>query len=166
MKFNGLPAITAVAVTALAVGYVAGGAASSGAPVIERIHPQAEGLSWADHFTRVVISRGGKLVFISPMAATGADGKIVGIGDIETQARHIYKKLAITLAAAGAAPADVVMHHSYVVGLEPADGAILARLMADFYPEGARPAAALLGIDTLINPDLELEIGVWAVVPD
>lgn len=134
--------------------------------VLERIHPREEGLSWAKHFSRIVVSTGGRTVQISPTAGTDGDGNIIGKGDIEAQARQIYKKLGIALKAAGATPSDVVMHRTYVVGLKPEDGPKLSKLMAEFYPEGARPAAHLLGIETLIDPDLRIEMGVTAVIAE
>lgn len=133
---------------------------------LERIHPQEEGLSWASHFTRIVAHKGGRTIYIAPMAATDADGNVVGGDDIEAQARQIYKKLRIALTAAGAKPEHVVSHRQYVVGLKREDGPILSKLMREFYPEGKRPTAALLGIQTLINPRLKLEFEITAVVPE
>lgn len=92
---------------------------------LERIHPQEEGLSWAPHFSRIVAHRGGRTIYIAPMAATDGNGKIVGEGDLEVQARHIYKKLRIALEAAGAKPEHVVSHRQYVVKLSAEDAPIL-----------------------------------------
>ncbi len=135
-------------------------------PVIERIRPQAEGLSWAPHFTRIVTSRGGRHIRIAAIGATDGEGNIIGVGDIAAQARQIYKKIAIALKAAGAGPADVVRQRTYVVGLKPEHGTVLKALMEDFYPAGQAPTAALLGIETLIDPRLMLEIEITAVVSD
>ena len=141
-------------------------AASAAGPVIERIRPEAEGLSWAPHFTRIVTSRGGRHIRIAAIGATDGEGNIIGIGDIAAQARQIYKKISIALKAAGAGPADVVRQRTYVVGLKPEHGPVLKALMEDFYPAGQAPAAALLGIETLIDPRLMLEIEITAVVSD
>ncbi len=45
-------------------------------------------------------SGGGRTIYIAPMAATDADSNVVGVGDLEAQARYIYRKLEIALDAA------------------------------------------------------------------
>lgn len=45
--------------------------------------------------------RAGDLVFLSSLAATGPDGRLVGAGDFDAQAEQVMRNLAAALAAAG-----------------------------------------------------------------
>jgi len=43
----------------------------------------------------------GVLVFVSGMTARGADGKVVGVGDVEEQTRQVCENIRTALEAAG-----------------------------------------------------------------
>ena len=69
-------------------------------------------------FTQVVTSPPGKLVFVSGQVAWDAELKLVGGSDLGEQARQALANLRVALAAAGAAPADLTMLRTYIVGVQ------------------------------------------------
>ncbi|RVD69227.1 RidA family protein, partial [Mesorhizobium sp. M4A.F.Ca.ET.029.04.2.1] len=66
-------------------------------------------------YSQVVVATGSKLVFISGQEPEDLGGKLVGRGDLATQARQVFANLGRALAAAGAAPAQVARITIYVV---------------------------------------------------
>ena len=66
-------------------------------------------------YAHAAVTSGG-LVFTAGAVPLDADGALVGAGDHAAQARQVLENLRTQLAAAGAAPADVVKTTVYVVG--------------------------------------------------
>src|SRR5260221_6067540 len=56
-------------------------------------------------YTQVVVATGSKMVFVSGQETEDIHGKLVGPGDLATQARQVFGNLGRALAAAGARPA-------------------------------------------------------------
>jgi enamine deaminase RidA (YjgF/YER057c/UK114 family) len=66
-------------------------------------------------YTQVVVATGSKMVFVSGQEPEDIHGKLVGPGDLATQARQVFSNLGRALAAAGARPAQVTRITIYVV---------------------------------------------------
>lgn len=69
------------------------------------------------------------------------------------------------LAAAGLAPANLVMVRVYVVDLTPERLQLVMPVLLELL-EGARPSLTGIGVAALAGPDLQLEIEMIARVPD
>jgi len=115
-------------------------------------------------FTHVVTSSPGTTIHVSGQTAWNADRKLVGGADLRAQAEQALANLRAALAAAGATPRDVVFIRVYVVGYQPADGAIIGPLLAAFSAGGPPPASTWLGVQSLASPDFKIEIEATAVV--
>src|SRR5512132_650955 len=76
------------------------------------------GGSWPERYTFSPAVRAGHLLFISGMTAGDETGAIVGRGDIVTQTRYIYGKMAAILRAAGAGFEHVVQTTEYITTTE------------------------------------------------
>jgi len=133
-------------------------------PEVERINPPTLFPSLPFGFSQVVTSRGGNLVHVSGQTAWDAEMKIAGAGDLAAQARKALENVRLALAAAGAAPADVVRLRLFVVNYKPEMAATLGGLLTEFFPAGAPPASTWIGVQSLAMPEFLIEIEVTAVV--
>lgn len=133
------------------------------APRVERLNPDA--LMKPIGYSHVVSVQGGRLVFVSGQVALDKAGNVVGKGDIAAQLRQVYANLAAALAAAGAAPKDVVKAVTYVVGYQPSQLAVLREARQAFYGTAEPPASTLVGVQALAREDFLVEIEVFAAVP-
>jgi reactive intermediate/imine deaminase len=128
---------------------------------IKRTNPPT--LSTPTGYTHIVEVTGpAKTVYISGQIALDKDGKLVGPGDMKTQAEQVFRNLQAALTAAGATFKDVVKMNTYITDMDkaPAVREVRAKYFAD-----STPASTLVQVVHLARPELMLEIEVIAVVP-
>ncbi|MCX8476043.1 MAG: RidA family protein [Sphingomonas sp.] len=114
-------------------------------------------------YSQVVVATGSKLVFISGQEPEDLDGKLVGRGDLATQARQVFANLGRALAAAGAAPAQVTRITIYVVDYDrDACLPIIENARIGLFGDH-KPADVVLGV-TSLSPDYLIEVDAIAVI--
>ena len=114
---------------------------------------------WEDvvGYSRVVAV--GDQAWVSGCTAT-VDGEVVHVGDMAAQARVAMAVLVTALESAGFSAADVVRTRMYVTDTSRweevgrAHGAVFADV---------RPATAMIGVASLLHPDMLVEVEADAV---
>lgn len=107
--------------------------------------------------------RVGNYVWISGTTATDSEGVVVGRGDAYQQAKQTIANIERALAQAGASLSDVVRTRIYVRDM--AHWEAIGRAHGEAF--GAiRPAAAMVEVNRLIDPDMLVEIEVDAFLAD
>ena len=103
----------------------------------------------------------GGQVFVSGTTAVDEQGAIVGKADAYAQAKFILEKIGKALQAAGASFGDVVRTRIFVTNIDdwPAIGRAHGEVFKDI-----RPAATMVEVSRLIDPELLVEIEAEAVV--
>ena len=107
--------------------------------------------------------RVGPFVYVTGTTATGADGAIVGVGDMYLQARQAIANILAALAKADARVGDVVRTRIYVTDIGRWEEAGRAHREAFGH---VMPATTMVEVARLIDERMLVEIEVDAIVID
>jgi enamine deaminase RidA (YjgF/YER057c/UK114 family) len=119
-------------------------------------------------YSHVTITGEGRLAHLAGQCPLDIDGKVVGsAGDYDAQTDQVIANCLTVLAAAGAAPADVIRSIIYVVS---ADSSVLAavweRLNASPLGPAFTSASTLLGVTALGYRGQLVEVDLTAALGD
>lgn len=117
---------------------------------------------WYEPYAISLGIRVGDLVFVSGQAAVGPDGRTVGVGDFDAQARQVFANLATVLAAAGSGLEHVVKVTIFVTDMAVLDQVVALR--REFFSP-PYPADTIAQVAALADPAWMIEIEATAVVP-
>lgn len=119
------------------------------------------GTDWEDKvgYSRAV--KVGNQVFVSGTTAVDENGDIVGKGDVYLQTRQCILNIEKALKKAGASLNNVVRTRTFITNMD--DWEAFGKAHEEFFGT-IKPAATLVEINKLIDPDLLVEIEVNAVV--
>jgi reactive intermediate/imine deaminase len=115
------------------------------------------------HFAQAIeVEAKGRLVFISGMVAKGADGKVVGAGDIEAQTRQVCENVKAAVEAAGGTMEHVCRVDVYVRNMEHFDR--IHKVRREYF-KTPPPASTMVEVSKFTSPDYLIEINAIAVIP-
>ncbi|WP_345250162.1 RidA family protein [Pigmentiphaga soli] len=106
--------------------------------------------------------RAGQQIFISGTLAWDADRKLVGVGDVEVQTRHILDAMAAILRTQGASLRDIVKINFFLTDIRDKERiwAVRREMFGDH-----RPASTLVEVSQLVDTEAKLEVEAIALVP-
>jgi len=105
--------------------------------------------------------RVGDTVYIAGTTATGSDGNIIGVGDAAVQARQALNNIKWALEAAGATLNHVVRTRIFLTDISKWEE--VGRVHGEYFKD-IRPAATMVEVSRLINPEMILEIEAEAII--
>ena len=123
----------------------------------------SSGAKWEDivGYSRAV--RIGNVVEVAGTTSVDGEGNIIGSGDPYAQAKFILAKIEKALNDAGATMADVIRTRMYVVDITQWEQ--IGRAHGEVF-RAIKPAATMVEVSALIQPELLVEIEVTAVIAE
>jgi enamine deaminase RidA (YjgF/YER057c/UK114 family) len=128
------------------------------------VNPAALGAPPRFYSHAVAIAGPAKLVYVSGQVSWGADGSVVGAGDMRAQCEQVFKNLTSVLRAAGAGWNDVIKMNGYMVGINAGNVAAYRDVRSGYLKAKQLPASTLVGVTSLVQPELLLEVEVLAAL--
>ena len=105
----------------------------------------------------------GRSLWIAGQVAIDERGEPVGLGEIETQTRHVFERLRAVVEAAGGSMADIVRTTTYITDREHRP--ITNELRREYFPGTPYPTNTLLVVAGLALPEYLVEIEAMAIGP-
>ena len=112
-------------------------------------------------YSQAILTDGGKLLFIAGQTASDKDGNVVGVGDIEAQAKQVFEKIKIIVEEAGGTLDDIVKTTVYITDAKYREG---QRKVRSQYIKGDPPTSTLIIVKGLARDEFLIEVESVAVL--
>ncbi len=119
------------------------------------------GAPWEDIVGYCRAVRVGNTVEVAGTTAVDENGNTVGIDDMYAQTHFILQKIEKALQQTGAAMTDVVRTRMFVTDISRWEEA--GKAHGEFF-KNIKPAATMVEVSALINPELLIEIEISAII--
>jgi enamine deaminase RidA (YjgF/YER057c/UK114 family) len=134
---------------------------------MNKAHLNPDGLpDWSTTFSQIVVVDAGSMrtIYVSGQVAIDTAHNVVGKGDLGRQAKVSLENLTRALAAAGAAPSDVVRLGIFIRDYRRDQAAVIADALRQTFGDRSMPASTWLGVSALALDDILIEIEATAIV--
>jgi enamine deaminase RidA (YjgF/YER057c/UK114 family) len=123
-------------------------------------------VAWDDSTPLTQGVKVGNLIYLSGQVALDSEGNVVGKGDLVAQTRKCFENIRDVLQLAGASLSDLVKLTTYFT-VDIADPAVTRAYwnVREQFLGSHKPASTGLRVNSLIDPELLLEIDAVAVLP-
>ena len=123
------------------------------------------GLSTPRGYSHLVdVPAGTRLVIISGQVALDSAGRIIGVGNMTTQATQVFENLKVALAAAGATFKDVIKLNAYLTSMAKSQAYLDVR--DRYVSPTAPPASTTVEVQRLFRDEFLVEVEAIVAVPD
>ena len=113
-------------------------------------------------YSQIATVSSGRIVFIAGQVALDVNGKVVGQGDIQVQARQVFENLRAALEYVGGSFRNVIKLNSYFIDIS---GLASFRTVRDDYVNVANPpVSTAVEVPRLFRPEFLLEVEAVAVI--
>lgn len=112
-------------------------------------------------YSHSIAAEGGKIIAIAGQVGVDRDGNLVGRGDVREQTRQALRNMEEILKANGASFRDIIKFNVYLTDMR--DRAAMNEARREFFGDHS-PAGTLVGVTSLAERDLLVEIEALAVV--
>jgi enamine deaminase RidA (YjgF/YER057c/UK114 family) len=114
-------------------------------------------------YHHVVVTEGGRIIFLSGQVAFNNERKIVGENDVVDQTRQTMRNLKAAVEAGGGQISDIVQITTHVVNYDPSQLNDITGTIAEFFRPECLPTNTLVGVTSLSTDGLLIEIGGMAI---
>lgn len=123
----------------------------------------SSGAKWEDivGYSRAV--RVGNVIEVAGTTAVDERGEVIGLNDPYVQTKYALTKIEKALIEAGASMKDVVRTRMFVTDISKWEE--IGKAHGEFFRE-IKPAASMIEVKGLINPELMVEIEVTAILTE
>ncbi len=115
-------------------------------------------------YSHIVEVRGGRTLYIAGQIALDAEGKVVGEGNFQAQAKQVFANLEARLKEAGATFKDVVKLNYFVT--DASEIQALRAIRDSYVNKENPPASTLVVVRGLFRPEFMIEVEAIAVIND
>jgi enamine deaminase RidA (YjgF/YER057c/UK114 family) len=128
------------------------------------LNPRELGAAPRFYSHAVSVAAPARLVYVSGQVSWGPGGAVVGKGDMRRQCEQVFNNLTSVLRASGAGWGDVIKMNGYMVGINAENVAAYRDIRSGYLKPGQLPASTLVGVTSLVQEELLLEVEVVAAV--
>ena len=112
-------------------------------------------------YSQAILVEGGKLLFIAGQTASNKDGNVVGVGDIEAQAKQVFENIKTIVEEAGGTLDDIVKTTVYITDSKYREG---QRKVRSQYLTKDPPTSTLIVGKGLAREEFLIEVESIAVL--
>ncbi len=117
-------------------------------------------------YSHAVIVNQGRVAYLAGQVAFDKDGNLVGEGDLETQLNQAMRNIKAILQDLGSDLTHIIKITTYIADYSHDQVLIVRHVLNEYFAEEHRPANTLLGVQSLAQPGLLVELEATVALDD